>query len=321
MSIKQYICVYIFSLSVLIGGAYNTYYHFDFSHSSDSKSYMQMAKGNYNVNITHRYRFVVPLLAGTLAQAIDNFYSSIWKNRGGFDWSLRLSFFIVNTLLMSLVGMVIFTICSASGASFTGCLVGLLAFLTSRWAFYISGLPYIDSLYLLSICGLMLGLIKNNQWLIASAIVIGPLAKESFWLFLPMIVIFNYKNIFKTLLFLTVGAIFFYFSRQVIDALAGSIYTDGLTNAVNHLENIFYTFGRITSIKGLGEILFVFGIFNLLLWYTKWSIHISFWFLFITVLAHVFLSGDVGRMLYLSAPLFCTLFSIGFDELYKKISL
>jgi hypothetical protein len=322
------ISIFIFCLAMIVGGAYNTYLHFDFSHSIDTKSYMKMAMDDFDVNVTHRYRVIIPFLASSLAKAIDLIYPIIWNTRGGFDWSLRLAFFIVNSIFLSSAAFLVFKISHWHNVSFVASILAIIAFLSSRWAFYIAGIPYVDSLYLVVVFSLIYGLLTGNQVLICFALLIGLITKESFLLFIPIAFYFNRQKILSSLLIFFIGVCIFYFIRTqvVVGNFTGSI--DSYQNAWNHLENIQYSLSRMMSIKGIGEIFFTFGLFNLLFFYwvlniksNTFSISPVLYCILPIVGIHILLSGDVGRMLYISAPYFCTTFALGADIALKKMNL
>ncbi|MFN0049063.1 MAG: hypothetical protein ACKVOU_08085 [Cytophagales bacterium] len=321
------ISIFVFCFAIIVGGAYNTYVHFDFSHSPDTKSYMKMAVGDFDVNVTHRYRVIIPFLAGSLASTIDFIYPLIWKTRGGFDWSLRLAFFIINSILVSFSAFLIFKICHWHKVSLIACMIAVIAFLSSRWAFYIAGMPYIDSLYLVVVFSLIYGLLNGNQWLICFALLIGLVAKESFLLFVPIAFYFNRQKIVLNSIAFMVGVGIFYVIRLQISAVSTSGNIEGFQNAINHLENIQYSLFRMLSIKGLAEIFFTFGVFNFFFFYSMLhartiaiSVSPVLYCILPIVGVHILLSGDVGRMLYISAPYFCTTFAIGAEVALMRIN-
>src|SRR5436190_2016624 len=97
--------------ALLAGPAYDSFLHYDFSHSPDAKSYMQMADGNFEVSVTHRYRVAVPGLAKSASVPIQSVFGIIWPHRDSHAYHLRLGFFLVNMTFMSLVGWCLFRTC------------------------------------------------------------------------------------------------------------------------------------------------------------------------------------------------------------------
>jgi len=58
-------------LAGLLNVAWPTYRHYDFSHALDTRSYLRLAAGRYDsVNVTRRYRLLLPLAAGALARPL-----------------------------------------------------------------------------------------------------------------------------------------------------------------------------------------------------------------------------------------------------------
>ena len=93
---------------------------------------------------------------------------------------------------------------------------------------------------------------------------------------------------------------------------AGVAPTETVTNAFAHLENVAYSLHRMASPKGVAELLNIFGLFTLpvlgaLLWPVgRRALAPVLGGAEATLLAvvaiHMLLSGDVGRMGYLAAP-------------------
>src|SRR5574339_1167742 len=67
---REYIWVFLFSLALVFGNAYLILVNHDANFSSDEASYLTLAGGNWDVNITHRYRVIIPMLARGLAECM-----------------------------------------------------------------------------------------------------------------------------------------------------------------------------------------------------------------------------------------------------------
>jgi hypothetical protein len=325
--LRPLLLVYLFSLGLIIGSAYTMYVHFDFSHSIDTQSYLRMAQGDFDVTVTHRYRVVVPLLAGAVAWPLQQVYAWVWPHRAESEWPVRLGFYLVNSLLLALAGLFLFQTCLLYGASFWSSLLALTAVLVSRWAVYTAGLPLIDSLYLLVFAVAAYGLKARSYRALLFCLLIGPHAKEAFVFLLPLLFFYGHPIIPRSrqLGWYAVSALLVFGVRYLIDQQVGVGQTQSLQNALNHFSNIADSFQRAFSVKGVGELFSVFGLFTLVIimgftggkaarqswlpaldWPLLWLLPI--------VTVHALLSTDIGRMFYLTAPLFAVAMALILDR-------
>lgn len=317
---RRWLLPWALGLGVLLNLAYPMYVHYDFSHSPDTRSYLRLAAGRFDsVNVTRRYRVLVPAAAGALARPVAAGYGKIWPQRPAGEWPRRFAFYLINCLLLSAAGATWWRAARLAGASAGAVGTALLAVLSSRWAEYAAGLPLTDSLYLL-VFGL--GYYAGRRgagagWAVAVALLVGPLAKESFVFLLPWLLWFGrralgWRGQAAALAggLLALGAVHF-----AVDAAAGTPPTATFTNAFSHIENLPYSLRRAASVKGVGELLSVFGLFTLpvlaalldgpggrrvlapVLGRPEAG-------LLAVVAVHMLLSGDLGRMGYLAAPVF-----------------
>jgi len=318
---RRWLLPWALGFSLLLNLAYPMYVHYDFSHSLDTRSYLRLAAGRFDsVNVTRRYRVLVPAAAGALAQPIAQVYGKIWPQRPAGEWPRRFAFFLVNCTLLGAAGATWWRAARLAGAGAGATAVALLAVLSSRWAEYIAGLPMVDSLYLL-VVGLSYYAGRRGPgagWAVAIALLIGPLAKESFVFLLPWLGWYGLRALGwrRQLLALAAGVVALGAVHYVVDRAAGAAHTDTITNALAHRENIMYSLRRAASPKGLGELLSIFGLFTLpvllalvlpagrraLAPVLGWAEAL----LLAVVVVHMLLSSELGRMGYLLAPVFTT---------------
>jgi len=322
---RHSIFIYLVFFFVIIGSAYTIYLHFDYTTVIDLHSYMKMAQGDFDVNVTHRYRVIVPFLAKVISLPISKIYTALWPHRAESLWPLRLGFLIVNSTLLTLAAYFIFRTCLTYGASFLSSLLAVINLLVSRFAIYIAGLPRIDSLYLLIFALVIYGIKANSRPILIFSILVGPLAKESFIFLIP--IIFFYATIPRKqqIVLFFISALPVLIVRYLIDAHLGLSEAQSVANALAHFENIAYTFHKLASVRGLGEIISVFGFFNIVLiigltggkkQIQRWSRQIDapLWWLLLVVTVHIFLSGDAGRMAYLAAPTVAVMMALILDN-------
>ncbi|HLK97825.1 MAG TPA: hypothetical protein VK364_08660 [Hymenobacter sp.] len=321
---RRWILVYLLALGVLAGPAYTMYVHYDFSHSLDTRSYLSMARGKFDgVSVTRRYRVLVPAVAAAVAWPLEQIYAHVWPQRTTSNWPLRLAFYVVNMALLAATGVVLYETCRLYGATPAAAALAVVAVLCSRWAVYIAGLPLVDSLYMLIFALAFYAPRAGSALAVAAVLLVGPQAKESFVFLVPWLLLYGRSALSwpKQLLSLTLGGALALGVRYWIDSRIGAPPAESVNNALDHVNNLIYSLRRLLSVKGAGEIFSIFGFFWLVLlvgWRggsemrRRWLRPLgwpSVGFVLV-VLVHMFLSGDLGRMGYLAAPMFAVAFAL-----------
>lgn len=330
--LRRWLLPWLLAVAALANLAYPMYVHYDFSHSLDTRSYLRMASGRFDsVNVTRRYRVLVPAAAAVVAAPISRAYARIWPQRPAGQWPLRFAFYLVNCLLVAAAGACWFNAARQAGATPTAAALAMLAVLSSRWAEYAAGLPLTDSLYLF-LFGLGYYAVRRGHgagWAVVLPLVLGPLAKESFLFLVPWLLWFGRPALAwpRHLLALGAGVALLLITHRLIDSHLAIAADQSVGNALSHLDNLSYSLRRAASVKGIGELLSIFGLFTFipLLAFAGPSRRIAIagassvfgWaeagFL-VVVAAHMLLSGDLGRMGYLAAPVFCTMLALVFTH-------
>ncbi|GAB3229684.1 hypothetical protein GCM10027346_15310 [Hymenobacter seoulensis] len=315
--------MYLLALGLVAGPAYTMYVHYDFSHSLDTRSYLSIARGEFKgVSITRRYRVLVPWAAAVVAWPLEQVYAKVWPHRAASEWPLRLGYYVVNCLLMAGFGLILFRTCQLYGAAPPAAALAVAAVLTSRWAVYTAGLPLVDSLYLVVFALAFYAVRSRSATALATILLLGPHAKESFVFLLPWLLVFAHRALpwHKQLLWLLLGSVSALALRYWIDTKVGAAPSESINNALSHADTIGYSIRRLFSVKGAGELFSVFGFFSLALLAGLWSQTArAVWLkplglpalgLCVVVGIHMLLSGDLGRMGYLAAPVFAVAFSL-----------
>ncbi len=306
--------------ALLAGPAYDSYLHYDFTHSPDALSYMSMAEGNFDVVVTHRYRAVVPLLARAASLPVSTIYGTIWPHRDDAKFHLRLGFFLVNLACMSLVGLLLFRTCEAYGLPLAACCVGVVGVLVSRWSNCLASLPLVDAFHLLCVCLVFLALKIKNGPLLALAILLGPLSKESFVFIAPMTFLFGNLRVWVQLV-LYAGAGFLVLGIHLfVDANLPAPDVGSVQNALNHIHSVPISLKRFASPGGVGEVFTVLGLFNFV-WLAALvkparvkllaTIDTPLWLLLASCILQALLSTSLARMLFVAAPLWAVLLGKG----------
>jgi hypothetical protein len=332
--LRRWLLPWLLALAALANLAYPMYLHYDFSHSSDTRSYLRMAAGRFDsVRITHRYRVLVPAAAAIVAVPVAKLYARVWPQRPAGLWPLRFAFYLVNCLLLAAAAACWFNTARGAGALPLATALAMLAVLTSRWAVYGAGLPLTDSLYLLVISLAYYAIRRGSggAWSLALALLFSSLAKESFVFLLPWLFWFGRPALSwpKQAMALAVGLTALVAVHHWVDAHIGIVTDQSVSNALEHIDNIAYSIRRAASPKGLGELLSIFGFFvfipPLAFWLQKRGRNALQPSVFATlgateiglsaaVAIHMLLSGDLGRMGYLTAPAFCVLLALSFTH-------
>jgi hypothetical protein len=326
--------IILIALSLLIGSSYQIYLHLDFTKIPDAVSYFRMAEGDFTVTITHRYRLAVPMLAKLISLPIEKTISYIWPHRAEPEWALRLGFFIINTVIMSLASLMIFKVCRAYGASVFASLAGMTAVLVSRWAVIFAAIPWTDSLYLFVIALSIYGAKTKNNKILMAAILLGPFAKESYIFFAPVLCLaaVRHTGFVRLAAWFVLSGILVFTFRAFIDHLVQVPAEKSLNNAFSHFENIPLGLQRLGGIRGLGEIFSIWGLFTLILisgfaggklnresWMSKIDIMVIL--TPVSMLLHAVLSTEVGRMIYFASPVFAVSMALILDNhgYYKNV--
>jgi hypothetical protein len=311
------------------------YVHYDFSHSSDTESYLAMSTGNYNVNPVHRYRFILPVLAKTIALPLQAVYTKLWPHRSESLWPLQLSYFIINSLITAFYGWIVYRLLCLYSTQLTAIIVGLVVVLTSRWVAYIAGLPLTDSLYLVAIASLLYSIKAENKILFIATVLLGGLMKESFLLFAPLILLAGpYKwYVRANLIFLSL--IILFGEHKLIDVFipmenTSAIQHESLVDVfIRHIHKTTGTLGELASVRGLGEIFTVLGVFTFILIYGasnkgcriawKSSVEKYYWVFFGCIIIHALISGDAARMFYFGSALYGILIAVCAEYISLKV--
>ncbi len=315
-----------------MGASYNTYVHFDFSHSIDTKSYIKVSNGDFSVNPVHRYRVIVPLLAKAVSLPFEKVYTKIWSGRTSSTWPLQLGYYIINSILCAVAGLMLYLLCTAYKVNPIWAIIAVTAILTSRWSCYMAGLPLTDSLYLLVIAASFLALKTKNDVLLLFAILIGPFAKESFIFIAPILFFYGHLSWLKKIAAFVIAGALVFGVRYWIDTSNGLETSSGFDKAFDTLNTIKYSLLRIFSFKGAGEIFSVINVFWIIILLgffngkkgiKSWGRELDIWLLWLipSILIHALLSGDIARMLLFGAPVIVVVLGLILEKHPKFESL
>ncbi|MCB2409211.1 hypothetical protein [Hymenobacter lucidus] len=310
---QSLLLVFLLALALLWSNAYLVLVNHPAAYTIDEQSYLRMAQGNFDVPVTHRYRVILPLAAGTLAYLLNGVTSLI--SASGKP-PIGSSFFLLNVLVMALAGLFLYRTARAYGTAAGPALIGMAAILCSGVASYISGLVLVDSAVVLAVVLLYYALRTQSGLLLLAVVVLGPALKESFILFLPVALLYGrFVPLWQRLLTIVGAAGLVLALHAAIDAQVPPAATGSLANALEHGRNVVSNLGWLLSPHGLVICSGVFGLFNGVLLAGFWGgrAAIGRWLPLLpagptllglaAVLAHMLLSGEMSRMLLLAAPI------------------
>ncbi|TGE13482.1 hypothetical protein [Hymenobacter elongatus] len=309
---KSSFLVYLLALALLWGNAYLLLVNHPAAYTLDEQSYLRMAQGSFDVPVTHRYRLVVPLAAGALAEAAQGFANLISPSDKP---PLGISFFLVNVLLLAGAGLLAFRSAVAAGAAAGPALLGMAAMLTCGAATYVTGLLLVDSAVVVAVAALYYAVHARSGRVLLLAVVLGPVLKESFLLFLPLAFLCGqFVPWWQRLLAVAASLGLLGAVHWAIDAQLAGAATDSVANALAHGTSVGSNLRWLFSPRGLVICGGVYGLFNLVVLAGFWGGRAARgqWLrplrpgatllLLLAVLAHMLLSGEMSRMLLLAGP-------------------
>ena len=319
--------LFLFCFAIIFGPAYALFdtYNYDMVGNPDLKTYFGLAHFDFDQSQIRKYRVIIPFLASGLNHVFGSLFSSVAPQTfPGPDFSLCMSFLIVNCVFMSIFGMLVYRLCKEFGASKIGAIIGLLSVLTCRWTSYLAGIPIVDSLYLVVAAMVLLGIKTKNTKLIILSIFIGPWAKESFIFIAPLIFFFAPINKGKQVILFVISALLVFSFRYYFDTLSNASSNLGLKNDFAHFNYISISIKRLFSFHGAYEIFSILGFWGLLFIFLikkdirtllkeKTTMYMII-FLFI-VLVHALLSMELARMFYIATPVLAIWIALISDKL------
>jgi hypothetical protein len=317
--------IFLFALAVISGPAWESMDKLRKDECVDCQTYLALAKGDFDQSAVRRYRIIIPVTAGSLNMIIEKITKKVKPETGPGEYSLHLSFLIVNSLLMAFYALLVYRLAATWVSSDIPLLLALLALLTCRWSAIFTGWPLTDSLYFIVIALALLGIREKNSTFIIISIMLGPWAKESFLIIAPLILFYAPGKKWNIMLwFILSGTLVFTF-RFLFDHFTGLSFRDGVMAGPGHFEYIGTSLRKIFSFHGLYQLLSVAGIWVVLLllpskkgagtgklpgMLPSWM-----WWYAAIVLLHMLLSTDIARMFYLIMPLLVPVYAIKLDNI------
>jgi len=304
----------------------SAFFDYNMATAIDQLSYWKMAHFDFNTSLHRRYRFVIPMLAAGVNWLIQKPAQLIHPNWLAGDFSMRLSFYLVNLTIASFWCALIYRYCKAYGLTRLGALFGLLAVATSRWTMMNVGTPHTDILFCLAVICALYGIKTNSHLYLMLAIIIGPFSKESF-LFTAPVLFFSYMPQWKTALYLLLAGAAVFITRYLIDQTSGNALTDSLAQDTDLLRFIPLQFTRLKTFSYWLELYTTFGLWWVLIILQKRKLkHMPetmaylkqpYVLVFLATSAfQIALNGEFARMMYMLMPVYAIMVGFAAERLY-----
>ncbi len=315
--------LFFFFFTILLGVSYHIIDVTPKSDVPDTRDYIGIAHLDFDQHPVRKYRVIVPLAAFTVNAAFGNLFEKVrpWSFPDD-EFGLSVSFLLVNVSLMALFFTLLYHFVLSYSSSPVSIVIALASALATRWTLLIAAMPIVDSLYLVVIMLILLGIKKNKNHLIYISLFLGPWAKESFVFFIPIIFFFSSAPKKRVLLLIFLSGVQVVFGRYLIDSLSGGNFVSGISEDIAHFSNFAESFYRLISFRGFFEVFSVVSLWPLLLipliankqlisFIKKIDVYL-FWF-FLVVFVHAILSTDLARMFYLASPALAAVWSCAVD--------
>ena len=324
---RSNIFLFVLFFAVIFGAAFGFADVYDHMSNVDVQTYVGLSEFNFDQHPVRRYRIIIPFLASAVHFVLGPLLELLSPNDFPGDFSRIMSFVLVNSSLMAIYAILIFRICIhfVGKNGYWQAIIGVVSVLTCRWTMLLAGSALVDSLYLIVLGFLLLGILEKRLWMLILAIYIGPWAKEAFIFFVPLLLFAEKRNYLKLLLHLFISGVLVFTFRYFFDQWIGASFDESLARDISHFEVIPMSLRRLFSFHGLYEIFSIAGIWNVIiiagLMIRDIRKHIvakldSLWILlFVLILIQALLSHELARMFYLITPLIAVIISIIFQKM------
>ena len=307
------IIIFLLYLYLSLSTSFHVFKDFNIENTKDPKSYIQMANGNYKVNPTHRYRFIIPKTVSFVRPFLGNVYNSnsVMDETKAKEKNDRFIFFIVNSIISASTAYLTFKYITYLGLGYLGGLIGGVFFLISPVIIVSTGTPLIDSLQYLCLVLYSIFILNNQFNKLSLLFPLMVLSKETLipLIFVPLIKKESRKK--SILISIILSILVLVIARSI---LYESDYESNLNLYQNFLNHGLYSlerFKKLFELRGIYKALYSYGfiLFLSLLGYlinrSRSDINIpkSINILIPYSLFLSLLSNDTGRILYIAFPI------------------
>jgi len=333
LKVDSNLFLFLVFLAVIAGLAFGFADVYDHMSNVDVQTYVGLSEFDFDQHPVRRYRIIIPMLASFIYAILGKIFCLLAPNDFPGDFARIFSFVVVNSAMMAAYGVLLFRICQTIVGEdrYWAAMIGVVSVLTCRWTMLISGSALVDSLYLVVLGVLLLGILKDQIGLLILAIYLGPWAKEAFVFLVPLLLFTERKYYPKLLLHLLLSGLLIFSFRYIFDWYIGADMGQSLSRDISHFSEIPKSLKRLFSWHGVYEVLSIGGIWNVFLligifqnkirrMYRK---HFTpLWMLLIVlVVFQALLSTELARMFYLLTPLLAWMVAVSFDRFLSQTKL
>lgn len=304
--VRPYALVLAFSAAILYGTTYQQFRFFDLDahfEQSDAIHYVQMSRGNFDLEDQHRYRWLTPaavrLVHPIVADAVQ-------------DQALatRLSFYLVNFAFSLGACLAFFALLQTLGFSVPLALLGICAFASSRITVLVTATPLVDAAYFCAIATLLYLVVAGKHLMLAVLLPALLVCKETVLLFLLLPLLTDMRKSVAYWLGLAASLLVFIASRRIIDDIypwPAAIFADVV---LEHLGAVTANLAVLLTLSGMHDLQNGFSLLLILAVAGAWlnarhRYHAIPPVVLATVpigLAYALLSGNLGRMFFAAFP-------------------
>jgi len=322
--------LFVLFLAYINGASWAFADSYDHYSNVDVQTYTGLFEFDWDQHPVRRYRVIVPMLAAGVHFVFGSIFSVLSPNDFPGDFPTIFSFLIVNNLLMALFAVLVFRLCSfvLGNKYFWPAMLGVASVLTCRWTLYISGSALVDSLYLVTVAILLLGILRKESWLVILAIYLGPWAKEAFIFFVPLLVFTDKTKWLLWFKHLVVSGVIIFSFRYFFDQYIGADFSQSISRDVSHFKGMGASLSRLFSFHGLYEVLSIGGVWNVFIiggllikevrQVVLENVKPMWWLFLAIVLFQALLSYELARMFYLATPFLAVMVAVVFKSIFEK---
>ena len=318
---RLYTLVLLFSAAILYGTTYQQFRFLDLRYpggASDAVYYVQMSKGDFDIDAHHRYRWLTPTLAGFIRPVIENALQDD-------ELAVKLSFYVVNFAFSLGTCIALFALLQAMDFSIPLSLLGVCAFASSRVTVLVTATPLVDAAYFCAIAALLYLSVARKYWPLALLLPARVLCKETVLPFLLLPMLTDMRKFRAYWVALPVSIAIFMINRRVIDGLHPSNASNLLETIREHLGDVPQHVGELLTLAGIHDLQNGFSFLLLLAAIGAWlnarhRCYVIPHVVLATIpigLGYALLSGNLGRMFFAAFPVVIAYALVSIDHVAR----
>lgn len=304
--VRLYALVLAFSGAILYGATYQQFRFFNLDApggAADAIHYVQMSRGNFDIEEHHRYRWLTPTAARLVRPIVEDAVQDQ-------ELAVKLSFYIVNFAFSLGTCVALFALLQVMGFSVPLSLLGVCAFASSRITVLVTATPLVDAAYFCAIATLLYLVVARKHLILAALLPVMVLCKETVLPFLLLPLLTDMRKFRAYGIALLASILTLIISRRIIDDLYPS-YGSNLSEVIlEQLGEVPQYLRDLFTLRGIHDLQNGFSFLLLLAAMGAWlNAKHRYYVIPHVVLATVpiglglaLLSGNLGRMFFAAFP-------------------